>query len=252
MTFNMMSRAMFLDKVLPLGKGVSSRFTACLPSAMAVKRFAHTFHEPPHFAYRGDGLPPISCEQIQQMVHMNERMSHGRLAPMRPATTPLREAECSVEGHSIEVYEDLKELHDCVLAANWHNSMVMMMNADIWEARLAHLKSLAEDLPDMHVQIMLSKTLELFDTLYKAEDVQDHIFELIEELPHFGGKPAAGSPIANGNLDKHIKHVLERYAQLKEEHPRYASKIQDSVGYSLALLRQRYTFNWPEEHKYFY
>ncbi|ORM40868.1 uncharacterized protein BXIN_1701 [Babesia sp. Xinjiang] len=186
------------------------------------------------------------------MVHMNERMAHGRLAAMRPATGPLREAECSVEGHSIELYEDLKELHDRVLASNWHDSISMIMNGDILEARLTQLKRLAEDVPDMQVQVMLSKTLELFDALYKAEDLQDHIFELIEELPHFGGKPASGSPVAAGNIDKHIKLVLERYAQLKKEHPRYTAKIQDSVGYTLALLRQRYTFSWPEEHKYFY
>nr|BAN65868.1 hypothetical protein [Babesia bovis] len=247
-----MSCTVLLERALPLGRSVCNRFMNRIQPVAVVKRYAHTFHEPPHFKYQGDGLPPISCEQIQQMVHMNERMAHGRLAPMRPATTPLRESECSVEGQNLELFEDLKELHDCVLAANWHNSMLMTMNADIWEARLAHLKELAEDVPDMQVQIMLSKTLELFDALYKAEDVQDHIFELVEELPHFGGKPASGAPMPTGNLDKHIKLVLERYAELKKEHPRYAAKIQDSVGYSLALLRQRYTFSWPEEHKYFY
>ncbi|GIX63682.1 uncharacterized protein BcabD6B2_31170 [Babesia caballi] len=186
------------------------------------------------------------------MVHVNERMAQGKLAAMRPAPGPLREAECCVEGHSLELYEDLKELHDRVLAANWHDAVMLTMNGDLWEGALARLKRLAEDVPDMQVQVMLSKTLELFDALYKAEDVQDHIFELVEELPHFGGGTAAGSALAAGNLESHVKHILERYAQLKQEHPRYAAKIQDSVGYSLALLRQRYTFSWPEEHKYFY
>ncbi|GBE60763.1 hypothetical protein, conserved [Babesia ovata] len=222
------------------------------PGHAAARFHGHAHHEPPHFAYRGDGLPPIACEQIQQMVHMNERMAQGKLASMRPSSTPLREAECNVEGHRIELYEDLKELHDTIMAANWHDSILLTMNGDLWDGTLARLKRMAEDVSDMQVQVMLSKTLEIFDALYKVEDVQDHIFELIEELPHFGGKPATESPLAAGNIDKHINHVLERYAQLKQEHPRYTAKIQDSVGYSLAILRQRYTFSWPEEHKYFY
>ncbi|KAK1939439.1 hypothetical protein X943_000007 [Babesia divergens] len=229
--------------------------SVCSTSSARVKQFhSHAHHEPEHFAYRGDGLPSIPCEQIQQIVHMNERMARGKLAPMRPATAPLREMECSVEGHNIEVYEDLKELHDRVLALDWHNSTQLILDGDILEARLERLKGVAQDIPDMQVQIMLGKTLEIFDALYKVEDVQDHIFELNEEISHHPGGVSSleSSPETKNNLEKHIKHILERYTQLKKDHPRYAIKIQESIGYSLGALRQCYTFNWPEEHKYFY
>ncbi|KAK1443763.1 hypothetical protein BgAZ_206390 [Babesia gibsoni] len=215
---------------------------------------SHEHHEPEHFKYRGDGLPSIPCEEIQQIVHINERMSKGKLAPMRQPTVPLREVECSVEGHNMEVYQDLKELHDKVLATNWHNTGQLLMDADILEGTLERLKERAQDITDMQVQIMLSKTLEIFDALYKVEDVQDHIFELVEEIKHYpiGASTLESNPQAAKNMEKHVKHLLENYAKLKRDHPRYAVKIQESVGYSLGVLRQCYTFNWPEEHKYFY
>ncbi|KAK2194776.1 hypothetical protein BdWA1_003166 [Babesia duncani] len=220
----------------------------CLAMSRASSQFhsGYTHREPPHYAYRGDGLPDIKCAEIQNLVHMNDRiLASGKVSPLRQAKHPLREAECFVEGNAIEVYQDLMQLHDRILTSEWHDSSYLCMNADIWLGALDEVKKRAHDLSDMQVQIALSKTLEIFDVLFKVEDVQDHIFELIEEVTHDGAQ-------AVDNINQHIQVILERYKDLKEKHPRYATKIDESIGYSLALLRQRFTFSWPMEHEYFY
>ncbi|AFZ79575.1 hypothetical protein BEWA_024240 [Theileria equi strain WA] len=238
---------------------IASRRSSGLHRALG-STFCRSFHaghhheEPPHYAYRGDGLPKIQCEKVQEIIHINERQTHKTLQPMRPSKEPLYRSECSPEAIHLEAYNDLLELHNKVLAANWHDTVKLTMNADIWDGIFSRIKRRTHDIPDIQVQIMLNKTLEIFDALYQVEDVQDHIYELIEELSINAseGASAETSTKVTDNLDQHIAEILKKYEQLKQRYPRYASKIQDTIGYSLAILRQRYTFTWPEEHKYFY
>nr|PVC51034.1 hypothetical protein MACL_00001849 [Theileria orientalis] len=214
---------------------------------------AHHHEEPPHYAYRGDGLPSVKCEELQHMLHMNERLK-AKLSE-RPAPHPAEshlETSDKVDPETMEVYTELQLLYNKVLAANWHDTVQLTMNMDIWVSNLDKLRRRGRDLPHVQVQALLSETLKLFDLVYQVEDLQDHLYELMEELTPGPDSEADHAQNAVSNLKEHLREVLARYQEMKRLYPEYTVKLKESVGYTLAVLRQRYTFDWPEEHSYFY
>lgn len=54
------------------------------------------------------------------------------------------------------------------------------------------------------------------------------------------------------NVEAHAKAVSDVYVKLLEEFPDFSSKIEESVGYGLALLRQKAKFDFPSQHEYFF
>ncbi|UKJ90542.2 hypothetical protein MACJ_001476 [Theileria orientalis] len=213
----------------------------------------HHHEEPPHYAYRGDGLPSVKCEELQSMLHMNERLKTklSNRPAVHPSESHLETSE-KVDPETMEVYTELQLLYNKVLAANWHDTVQLTMNMDIWVSNLDKLRRRGRDLPHVQVQALLSETLKLFDLVYQVEDLQDHLYELMEELTAGPDSEADHAQNAVSNLKDHLGEVLNRYQEMKRLYPEYTVKLKESIGYTLAVLRQRYTFDWPEEHSYFY
>ncbi|UKK01920.2 hypothetical protein MACK_001273 [Theileria orientalis] len=213
----------------------------------------HHHEEPPHYAYRGDGLPSVKCEELQHMLHMNERLKTklSERPEVHPSESHLETSD-KVDPETMEVYTELQVLYNKVLAANWHDTVQLTMNMDIWVSNLDKLRRRGRDLPHVQVQALLSETLKLFDLVYQVEDLQDHLYELMEELTPGPDSEADHAQNAVSNLKEHLGEVLTRYQEMKRLYPEYTVKLKESIGYTLAVLRQRYTFDWPEEHSYFY
>uniref|UniRef100_A0A3B0MNM3 DUF6827 domain-containing protein n=1 Tax=Theileria annulata TaxID=5874 RepID=A0A3B0MNM3_THEAN len=222
----------------------------------------HHHEEPPHYAYRGDGLPGVKCEQLQHMLHLNQKLTekleksnktYENLGFQTYTDTVRSEtADNLLDVQSEEVYYELKNLFNKVLLSNWHDTVQLTMNMDIWAGSFDRLWRLARDIPHVRFQQLLTETKELFDVLYQVEDLQDHLYELMEELALHPQENSGSSMGATTNYNQHINEVVRRYHELKRNHPQYTQKLKESLGYTLAVMRQRYTFDWPEEHSYFY
>ncbi|KAF5153662.1 hypothetical protein TpMuguga_02g02010 [Theileria parva strain Muguga] len=250
-----------------------------LPLRASVFNYSsHHHEEPPHYAYRGDGLPDVKCEELQHMLHLNQKLTektaqqtekfglqNDNLGLQREKTglqsdkmgfktekTGLQMEKLGIEGvdgQTEEVYNELKNLFARVLLSNWHDTVQLTMNMDIWAGNFDRLRRVARDIPHVKLQQLLTETKELFDVLYQVEDLQDHLYELMEELAL---NPEVSGTFGGTNYNLHINEVVKRYHELKKSYPEYTQKLKESLGYTLAIMRQRYTFNWPEEHSYFY
>lgn len=200
----------------------------------------HKHSDPPHFAYKGKGLPRPTSLDLNSFVHMhNRQVQVGITEPPRASTVPLYRSTVNVEARNIEFMEQLQQLYNRVLTADWHDQVSQAQNVMIWEGALYRLKRRTGSCPDLHVQLMLSKVLELFDVMYQAEDVADHVYQLSEELNR-------GS-ILDDQIQDHMDAVLAQYNYLMKTYPDYALKIQTTVGQAIASIRQKIVFDCPQE-----
>eukprot|EP00375_Theileria_parva_P002504 XP_765182.1 hypothetical protein [Theileria parva strain Muguga] len=133
-----------------------------LPLRASVFNYSsHHHEEPPHYAYRGDGLPDVKCEELQHMLHLNQKLTektaqqtekfglqNDNLGLQREKTglqsdkmgfktekTGLQMEKLGIEGvdgQTEEVYNELKNLFARVLLSNWHDTVQLTMNMDIW------------------------------------------------------------------------------------------------------------------------
>ncbi|KAL8447806.1 hypothetical protein Emed_004101 [Eimeria media] len=151
--------------------------------------------------------------------------------------------------------QQLLRLEDTILAANWGDSVALMLNGDIWDAELHKLEARA--LPFMHdkqVSERLESVRRLFDLLRIAEDVRDHLNEIMElegRSSGIGGTGLYASPPVEG-VEEHAAAAAAKLKMLLNEYPEFAAKTEEALGFGLALLRQKCKFSFSAEHKYFF
>ncbi|KAL8273585.1 hypothetical protein Esti_002512 [Eimeria stiedai] len=148
--------------------------------------------------------------------------------------------------------QQLLRLEDTILASNWGDSGALMLNGAIWDAELTKLE--AKALPFVHdkqVSERLESVRRLFDLLRIAEDVRDHINEIMElevRSSGIGGTGLYASPPVEG-VEAHAEAAAAKLKMLLDEYPEFAAKTEEALGFGLALLRQKCKFSFSAEHK---
>jgi hypothetical protein len=157
--------------------------------------------------------------------------------------------------HREQVVERLHNLNDAVQAANWGDSVNLVLNVPFWDAELENVDHMAEPYhQDPEIGTRLRDTHKLFDCLFISEDIRDHINELIEVSTRTSG--IMGTGYLGGdkleNVDEQLNHCVKAYENLLEKYPEFKPKIEQSVGHGMAILRSKYKFDYSGMHRFFY
>lgn len=154
-----------------------------------------------------------------------------------------------------QVLERLNNLHDAVRASNWSDCVNLVLNVPFWDAELENVDHMVEPYhQDPEVGSKVRETHRLFDCLFAAEDIRDHINELLEISSRTSGIMGTGYLGSEKleNVDEQLDHCVKAYEVLLEKYPEFKPKIEQSVGHGLAILRSKYKFGYKGMHRFFY
>lgn len=154
-----------------------------------------------------------------------------------------------------KLISEMDDLYDHILTSNWNDSVHLVLNVSIWEGILhsieARIKPYEQDEDILKKKKMIN---EMFDVLFILEDLRDHVNELLEQSSRASG--LAGTYILASfkieNMVEHIEFLKAKYDELLLKYPLYKYQIDMVLGKGLALLRQRYTFEWRHMHDFFF
>ncbi|VWU52831.1 conserved protein, unknown function [Hepatocystis sp. ex Piliocolobus tephrosceles] len=153
------------------------------------------------------------------------------------------------------ILKDMDNLYDNILTSNWNDSVHLVLNISIWEGELVEIEEKIKPYESDEEIMKKKKELnELFDVLFILEDLRDHINELLEQSSRSVG--IAGTHLLSSfkiqNEDEHINFLKNRYEQLLITYPAYKYQINLVLGKGLALLRQKFAFEWDHMHEFFF
>jgi hypothetical protein len=154
-----------------------------------------------------------------------------------------------------KVLDRLESLQDAVQAANWSDSVNLVLNVPFWDAELENVDHMVEPYhQDPEIGGKVRETHRLFDCLFASEDVRDHINELIEVSTRTSGIMGTGylGTEKLENVDEQLNHCVKAYEGLLEKYPEFKPKIEQSVGHGMAILRSKYKFDYQGMHRFFY
>jgi hypothetical protein len=154
-----------------------------------------------------------------------------------------------------EVTERLANLHNAVQASNWGDSVNLVLNVPFWDAELENVDHMVEAYhQDPEIGKRVRETHRLFDCLFAAEDIRDHINELIEVSTRTSGIMGTGYMGTDKleNVDEQMKHCVKAYEGLLEKYPEFKPKVEQSVGHGIAILRSKHKFDYQGMHRFFY
>ncbi|SBT40057.1 conserved Plasmodium protein, unknown function [Plasmodium ovale wallikeri] len=173
--------------------------------------------------------------------------------------------ESGMRGYFTALYDNVQEkkklekemddLYDNIITSNWNDSVHLVLNVSIWEGIL---KSIEEKIKayecDEDIVKKKKELNELFDVLFILEDLRDHINEILEQSSRASGLAGAHilSSFKINNINEHIDFLKKKYEQLLLIYPKYKYQINLVLGKGLALLRQRYSFDWNNMHQFFF
>jgi len=107
-----------------------------------------------------------------------------------------------------------------------------------------------------HTQVLSAcrECTQLFDLLFQAEDVRDHLNELGEEKGRASG--LAGTGVKAGedveNMEENLGACVSAYEALVKRYPSFAIKTEEAVGNGLRALRSKKKFRYEQMHKHFF
>uniref|UniRef100_A0A0G4HJX0 DUF6827 domain-containing protein n=1 Tax=Chromera velia CCMP2878 TaxID=1169474 RepID=A0A0G4HJX0_9ALVE len=140
-----------------------------------------------------------------------------------------------------------------VLSTNWGDNMALVHNVPFWEAELERLQVEAMKTTGAP-EAKLKELNELFDLLFQAEDVRDHLNELGEEKGRASG--LAGTGVKAGedveNMEENLGACVSAYEALVKRYPSFAIKTEEAVGNGLRALRSKKKFRYEQMHKHFF
>eukprot|EP00811_Abedinium_folium_P008578 NODE_17926_length_919_cov_5.131313.p1 GENE.NODE_17926_length_919_cov_5.131313~~NODE_17926_length_919_cov_5.131313.p1 ORF type:complete len:219 (-),score=63.78 NODE_17926_length_919_cov_5.131313:263-862(-) len=175
---------------------------------------------------------------------------------MAPATTTFARTYVTVEKHSREaVLQRLNNFQDEVLSANWADYLDLVYSVPFWEAELERIDHYVQPyLHEADVGPQYAHVQEMMDVFYQAEDIRDHLNELAELVTRSSGLMGTGYNAGEKveNMDEHAKLCSEAYDRLREKHPTFLPKIEQTVGHGLAVLRMKHKFHFNTMHRYFF
>ncbi|KAI4836331.1 hypothetical protein MKS88_004123 [Plasmodium brasilianum] len=151
--------------------------------------------------------------------------------------------------------KEMDQLYDNILTSNWNDSVNLVLNVSIWEGILSSMEEKIKAYEyDKEITKKKKEINELFDVLFILEDLRDHINEILEQSSRCSG--LAGTHILASfkieNMNEHLDFLKKKYEQLLVSYPLYKYQINLVLGQGLALLRQRYTFEWKHMHDFFF
>lgn len=153
------------------------------------------------------------------------------------------------------VLSEIRELYDNILITNWNDSFSLVLNVPLWEGIASAIEEKMK-LVETDDEVLKAKTElnNLLDILFILEDLRDHINELLEQSSRATGLAGTGilSSFQINNIDEHIDFLKNRYEQLLETYPNFKYQINLVLGKGLALLRQKYAFEWKHMHEFFF
>jgi len=154
-----------------------------------------------------------------------------------------------------EIVVKLDRMRDTILGAPWGDYWMQVQDMPFWEAEWEKLNVNNEFWRgDEEVGKKIKDINEMFDCLYVCEDVRDYINELLELNTRSTG--LMGTVLMAGekvdNMEEAAKHCAAEYDKVLEKYPQYKAKIDQTIGYGLALLRQKYKFDWSTKHRFFF
>ncbi|SCP05307.1 conserved Plasmodium protein, unknown function [Plasmodium ovale] len=173
--------------------------------------------------------------------------------------------ESGMRGYFTALYDNVQEkkklekemddLYDNIITSNWNDSVHLVLNVSIWEGILKSIEEKVKAYECDEEIVKKKKALnELFDVLFILEDLRDHINEILEQSSRASGLAGAHilSSFKINNINEHIDFLKKKYEQLLLIYPTYKYQINLVLGRGLALLRQRYTFDWNHMHQFFF
>ncbi|GAW82109.1 hypothetical protein, conserved [Plasmodium gonderi] len=154
-----------------------------------------------------------------------------------------------------KIMNEIDDLYDHILTSNWNDSVNLVLNVSIWEGILNSIEDKIKPFELDEDIIRKKKELnELFDILFILEDLRDHVNEILEQSSRASG--LAGTYIFASfrieNMNEHIEFLKKQYDELILKYPLYKYQIDMVLGKGLALLRQRYNFEWKHMHDFFF
>ncbi|CRG95172.1 conserved Plasmodium protein, unknown function [Plasmodium gallinaceum] len=153
------------------------------------------------------------------------------------------------------IIREIDDLYDNIITSNWNDSFNLVLNVSIWEGILNSIEEKIKGYEyDNEVMKKKKEINELFDVLFILEDLRDHINEILEQSSRSSG--LAGTHILSSfkieNINEHINFLKKKYEDLLLTYPSYNYQIKLVLGRGLALLRQRYNFEWKYMHEFFF
>ncbi|CRH01626.1 conserved Plasmodium protein, unknown function [Plasmodium relictum] len=153
------------------------------------------------------------------------------------------------------IIREMDDLCDNIITSNWNDSFNLVLNVSIWEGILNSIEEKIKGYEyDDEVMKKKKEVNELFDVLFILEDLRDHINEILEQSSRSSG--LAGAHILSSfkieNINDHINFLKKKYEELLLKYPLYNYQINLVLGKGLALLRQRYNFEWKYMHEFFF
>eukprot|EP01054_Gregarina_sp_Poly1_P007003 Gregarina_sp_Poly_1__7002@NODE_380_length_9076_cov_204_162726_g313_i0_p6_GENE_NODE_380_length_9076_cov_204_162726_g313_i0NODE_380_length_9076_cov_204_162726_g313_i0_p6_ORF_typecomplete_len229_score17_40DUF4404/PF14357_6/1_8e04DUF4404/PF14357_6/1_8e04DUF4404/PF14357_6/0_044DUF724/PF05266_14/0_2_NODE_380_length_9076_cov_204_162726_g313_i07471433 len=171
--------------------------------------------------------------------------------PWLSATTPRRISDTEVASFKSRV----SSLTNAILATNWGDTFSLTLNVPFWEAEYESLHKQVRASPslltDQEVARCWVSLATLLDLAFICEDLRDHLNELMEYLDRTSSRES-GTLEKIANLDDHIKLALDRHTVIESKCPQYKSKVDESVGRGIELLRKRLKFSWKGLHPAYY
>ena len=149
----------------------------------------------------------------------------------------------------------LENLNNAVHAANWGDCVSLVLNVPFWDAELENVDHMVEAYhQDEKIGFRMRETHRLFDCLFIAEDIRDHINELIEVSTRTSGIMGTGYMGGDSleNVDEQLNHCINAYESLLAKYPEFKPKIEQSVGHGMAILRSKYKFDYKGMHRFFF
>lgn len=153
------------------------------------------------------------------------------------------------------VLSEIRELYDNILITNWNDSFSLVLNVPLWEGIASAIEEKMKLVETDDEVLKAKKELNnLLDILFILEDLRDHINELLEQSSRATGLAGTGilSSFHIKNVDEHIDFLKNRYEQLLQTYPNFKYQINLVLGKGLALLRQKYAFEWKHMHEFFF
>jgi len=183
------------------------------------------------------------------------RVAQSTIKPLRPGVATRGYLAVPVYMTRDQVNESLDRFQGTVVGAPWGDYWVLVQDMPFWESEWEKLQLHSEAWKgDDEVGKKLVSCQDMMDCLYVCEDVRDHINELLELSTRSTGLMGSGAFAGDKveNIEEHAELCGNTYDETLKKFPAYKSKIDQSMGHGLALLRQKYKFNWSTKHRFFF
>lgn len=177
---------------------------------------------------------------------------------MRPTTTGVAVRTYMTVGEynsRDEIVQKLDRFHATVVGAPWGDYWMLVQDMPFWESEWEKLAAHSESWKaDDEVGKKIQDCQQMMDCLWICEDVRDHINEILELGTRATGLMGTGAFAGEkvDNLGEHADLCAQTYDETLAKYPTYKSKIDQSIGHGLALLRQKHKYTWSTKHRFFF